>query len=51
MDPDNLLLLEEQNLLLRNKIFTGSQRTTFALNEAIKSLLNVSGCEAEVGQM
>ncbi|GAB2942235.1 hypothetical protein GCM10011328_09100 [Hafnia psychrotolerans] len=48
MDPDNLLLLEEQNLLRRSKIFTGSQRTKFALTEAIKNLLNVSGREADL---
>lgn len=46
MDPDNLLLLEEQNLLRRRKIFTGSERTKFALTEALKSLSNVLGRKA-----
>ncbi|WP_374221738.1 hypothetical protein [Klebsiella quasivariicola] len=49
MDKDHLPLLEDQNPLRRSEIFAGSRSATLALTEAIKSLSNVSGREAEVG--
>jgi hypothetical protein len=48
MDTDNLPLLEDQNPVRRSKIFAGSRSATLALTEAIKSLSNVSGREADM---
>lgn len=48
MDKDHLPLLEGQNLLWRSEIFAGSRSETLALTEAIKSLSNVSGREADI---
>ena len=48
MDKDHLPLLEDQNPVRRSEIFAGSRSATLALTEAIKSLSNVSGREADV---
>lgn len=48
MDKDHLPLLEDQNPLRRSEIFAGSRSATLDLTEAIKSLSNVSGREADV---
>ncbi|MCK6045129.1 hypothetical protein KMY63_24670, partial [Klebsiella pneumoniae] len=41
-------LLEDQNPVRRSEILAGTGSATLALTEAIKSLSNVSGREAEV---
>ncbi|HBR1106048.1 TPA: hypothetical protein L9L02_005117 [Klebsiella pneumoniae] len=48
MDKDHLSLLEDQNPVRRSEIFAGSGSAKVALTEAIKSLSNVSGREADV---
>lgn len=48
MDKDHLPLLEDQNPVGWSKVFAGSRSATLAFTEAIKSLSNVSGREAEV---
>jgi len=48
MDKDHLPLLEDQTPLRRSEIFAGSRSATLALTEAIKSLSNVSGREADI---
>ena len=48
MDKDHLPLQEDQNPVRRSEIFAGSGSAKVALTEAIKSLSNVSGREADV---
>ena len=48
MDKDHLPLLEDQNPVRRSEIFAGTGSAKVALTEAIKSLSNVSGREADV---
>ena len=48
MDKDHLPLLEDQNPVRRSEIFAGTGSAKVALTEAIKSLSNVSGQEADV---
>ena len=48
MDKDHLSLLEDQNPVRRSEIFAGSGSAKVALTEAIKSLSNVSGREADM---
>lgn len=48
MDKDHLSLLEDQNPVRRSEIFAGSGSAKVALTEAIKSLSNVSGREADI---
>ena len=48
MDKDHLSLLEDQNPVRRSEIFAGTGSAKVALTEAIKSLSNVSGREADV---
>ncbi|MFO4448328.1 hypothetical protein AAHC63_11830, partial [Klebsiella quasipneumoniae subsp. quasipneumoniae] len=43
-----LPLLEDQNPVRRSEILAGTGSATLALTEAIKSLSNVSGREAEI---
>ena len=47
MDKDNLPLLEDQNPVRRSEILAGTGSAKVALTEAIKSLSNVSGREAD----
>jgi hypothetical protein len=47
MDKDHLPLLEDQNPVRRSEIFAGTGSAKVALTEAIKSLSNVSGREAD----
>ncbi|MDM6727474.1 MULTISPECIES: hypothetical protein, partial [Klebsiella] len=44
----HLPLLEDQNPVRRSEIFAGTGSAKVALTEAIKSLSNVSGREADV---
>ncbi|WP_213792177.1 hypothetical protein, partial [Klebsiella aerogenes] len=44
----HLPLLEDQNPVRRSEILAGTGSATLALTEAIKSLSNVSGREADV---
>ncbi|HBT4805297.1 TPA: hypothetical protein MB363_004934 [Klebsiella quasipneumoniae subsp. similipneumoniae] len=48
MDTNHLPLLEDQNPLRRSEILAGTGSAKVALTEAIKSLSNVSGREADV---
>jgi hypothetical protein len=48
MDKDHLPLLEDQNPVRRSEIFAGTGSAKIALTEAIKSLSNVSGREADI---
>src|SRR5688572_4678389 len=48
MDKDHLPLLEDQNPVRRSEIFADTGSAKVALTEAIKSLSNVSGREADV---
>lgn len=48
MDKDHLPLLEDQNPVRRSEILAGTGSATLALTEAIKSLSNVSGREADI---
>ena len=48
MDKDHLPLLEDQNPVRRSEIFAGTGSAKVALTEAIKSLSNVSGREADI---
>ncbi|ELP0881975.1 TPA: hypothetical protein L9L17_005381 [Klebsiella pneumoniae] len=48
MDKDHLPLQEDQNPVRLSEIFAGTGSAKVALTEAIKSLSNVSGCEADV---
>lgn len=47
MDKDHLPLLEDQNPVRRSEIFAGTGSAKVAFTEAIKSLSNVSGREAD----
>ncbi|HBU6366850.1 TPA: hypothetical protein MC503_003337 [Citrobacter freundii] len=51
MDKDNLPLLEDQNPVRRSEILAGTGSAKVALTEAIKSLSNVSGREADVNAL
>lgn len=48
MDKDRLSLLEDQNPVRRSEISVGTGMSTLVLTEALKSLSNVSGREADV---
>jgi len=48
MDKDHLPLLEDQNPVRSSEILTGTGSAKVALTEAIKSLSNVSGREADI---
>ena len=48
MDKDHLPLLEDQNPVRRSEILAGTGSAEVALTEAIKSLSNVSGREADI---
>ena len=48
MDKDHLPLQEDQNPVRRSEIFAGTGSAKVALTEAIKSLSNVSGREADI---
>ncbi|MEV9152749.1 hypothetical protein AB0129_25225, partial [Klebsiella pneumoniae] len=45
---DHLPLLEDQNPVRRSEILAGTGSATLALTEAIKSLSNVSGRDADI---
>ena len=48
MDKDHLPLLEDQNPVRRSEILSGTGRVKISLTNAVKSLSNVSGREADV---
>jgi hypothetical protein len=48
MDKDHLPLLEDQNPVRRSEILADTGSAKVALTEAIKSLSNVSGREADI---
>lgn len=50
MDKDHLSLLEDQNTLRQSEVFADTRSAKVVLTEAIKSLSNISGREADVSK-